>query len=185
MILLTVLIGSALAGQLEAPEVGVPVFVNLKQGEDFHAICLKVNGDFWQFQYNEPSNRSTTRTLNRNEVFDLEYETQEAVQQRFDKYYSAQGYVKVTTQTGWIKKEEYELARQARDSALAMMDQSEALRADNAQAARLAADNAEGDPQTPGFLKLWGPQIALALGGLALVGIIVKLVIVGSAPATS
>lgn len=166
-------------GQLEAPKEGVNYHVFPKDGEPFYATCLKVDGDVWQFEFNEPADTTTRKVFLRDKIKDYTIEEPAAVQERFDRYYTENGFVKVPTPTGWIQKQEYEFAKQAREDAATVLTQRDDTKLFDARAARFAARNANGDDAQPGALMLWGPQIALALGGLVLIGIIVKLVILG------
>ena len=167
-------------GQLEAPKLQEPIVVTLKEGGQrgpvIYAKCVNAGGragEVWQLQRNEPDN-TTTETYNRDAIFDWEYESQEVVQTRFEKYYTEKGFVKVPTAIGWIHKDEYEFAQRARTK-------TEELRARMKPplAAEQPAENTSQDVETasPPFLKLWGPQIVLAAGGLVLVGIIMKLMV--------
>ncbi len=178
MILLTVIFASSLVGQLETPPLNTPLIVAPKEGERFHAKCVKQEGNFWQFQYNEPEN-SATKTFTRDEIFDWEIEAPEAVQARFEKYYADQGFVKVPTAAGWIRKEDYEFARRAVENAEALDAKLHAPENGEEILALVEGLSASGENAQPGFLRLWGPQIALALGGLVLAGILVKLLILG------
>jgi hypothetical protein len=139
MILLTVLIGASVLGQLEPPTVGVHYRVFPKEGEPFYATCLKVDKDVWQFQYNEPTDITTRKVFLRDKIKDYVVEQPEAVQQRFDKHFTQKGFVKVPA--GWIQKSEYEFAQQTRDKAAELMAQWENSEADDARAAQFAAEN--------------------------------------------
>ncbi|MCC6698555.1 MAG: hypothetical protein IT365_23230 [Candidatus Hydrogenedentes bacterium] len=173
---------SSTLAQLEAPKLQEPIVVTLKEdgkpGPVIYAKCVNVGGhanEVWQLQRNEPDNR-TTETYNRNAIFDWEYETAEAMQVRFDKYFTEKGFVKVPTMTGWIHKDEYEFARRA----LAKTEELQARMNPPLDAEQPTSDAApEGEATAPAFLTLWGPQIALVLGGLVLAGIIVKLMVLG------
>ena len=173
---------SSAVAQLEAPKLQEPIVVTLKEdgkpGPVVYAKCVNIGGhanEVWQLQRNEPDN-TATETYNRNAIFDWEYETPEAMQTRFDTYYTEKGLVKVPTVTGWIHKDEYEFARRA----LAKTEELRARMDPPLDAEQPASDVAQAEETTsPPFLKLWGPQIALVLGGLVLAGIIVKLMVLG------
>ncbi len=180
MILVTVLFASVITGQLEAPELGKPVHVDLKDesAQDFYGTCVTANGDVWQFQYDYPDDQTTRKTFNRSAIFDWQYEDAQARQQRFDEYRANQGLVK-TKAGAWIPKTQYEFAEKARESALALEEQRQQANDEDALIQELSTHTATEQPESPGFLTLWGPQIALALGAVALIGIIVKLVTLG------
>lgn len=180
MILVTVLVASVITGALEAPELGKPVHVDLKDksAQDFYGTCVKADGDVWQFQYDYPDDQTTRKTFNKAAIFDWQYEDPQARQQRFDEYRTNQGLVKTKAGT-WIPKAQYEFAEKARGSALELEKQRQEANSDDALTQELAARAANEKQESPGFLTLWGPQIALALAAVVLIGIIVKLVILG------
>ena len=73
-----------------------------------------------------------------------------------------------------VAEEEVALAKRAREKAEAL---EERVKPSAPQAAAVAETApVESAPKTP-FVRQWGPQIALLIGAVALVGIIVKLVI--------
>lgn len=178
MILLTAVLASSLLAQLEAPPENQPIIVTLKEGTNktFHAKCLKVVGDLWELQYNEPDN-SATKTFRREEVFDWEKESPQAVQARFDKYYTDRGFVKIAS--GWISKEDYEFARKAVADAQVLDSQLHEPESREEILKTVGEYSTADDSGSPGYLILWGPQIALIIGGLVLTAILVKLLILG------
>lgn len=182
MILLTVLVVSALAGQLAPPQVGMHYKLFTKDGGEQYALCEKVQGDVWIFQIIGPDG-TDTQVLQRDKIQDYEPATEDEIQKHLDAIRTARGEVK--TASGWVPKEVYELAQTARESAQAQLNRVENSEDDQALIAQLRANAAEDDSQTPGMLTLWGPQAALILGGLILIAIIVKLVILGSGSATT
>lgn len=180
MILLTVLMGSALMGQLAPPEVGSHYKLFTKDGEELYVRCDKVQGDVWIFDIIGPDG-TDSRVFPRSKVQDYEPVSEAAIQQHLDTIRMNRGEIK--TPSGWVENGVYEFAQQARESALAQLKRYDAADDDAAIIAKLTENAADDNADRPGLVTLWGPQVGLAVGGLILIGIIVKLVILGGKPA--
>ncbi|MCL4692845.1 MAG: hypothetical protein KJ060_10095 [Candidatus Hydrogenedentes bacterium] len=180
MILLTVLVASAIAGQLSPPQEGAHYKVFTKDGGEHYALCEKVQGDVWIFQLIGPDGVDT-RVFPRDKIQDYEAVTEDEIQQHIDAARTARGEVK--TGSGWVAKDVYDLAQGAREAAQAQLEQFQNSGDDAALVAQLRERSQSDTAEAPSALSLWGPQIALIAGALVLIGIIVKLVILGGEPA--
>lgn len=167
-------------GQLAPPEVGSHYKLFTKDGEELYVRCDKVQGDVWIFDIIGPDG-TDSRVFPRSKVQDYEPVSEAAIQQHLDTIRMNRGEIK--TPSGWVENGVYEFAQQARESALAQLKRYDAADDDAAIIAKLTENAADDNADRPGLVTLWGPQVGLAVGGLILIGIIVKLVILGGKPA--
>ena len=77
---------------------------------------------------------------------------------------------------GWVKQEEAEWSNRARNAALNVIQQREASEAFVIEAPVVATETTE-DETTPGFLELWGPQVAVGLLGLVMMGVAARILV--------
>lgn len=105
----------------------------------------------------------------------FDYEAPALRKKRLQEGWEAAGYDFVDTKEGRrpVKREEIERAQRSREMAAAVEHQSQPP----ALAAIALNAPAAGETPAPSFLRLWGGHILLGIAGLALLGIIVKTII--------
>jgi len=138
----------------------------------------KNEGKFW---IDEPDpeirNRQTYRFKSCNEELGNKRELR--WKKSVAAWHALAGNVRVDLANGskaWVKKEEKEWSDRARDAALNVLQERERLEAEIAVAPAATVVESESQEQ-PGFLKLWGPQAAVGLLGLVLMGVAARLLI--------
>jgi hypothetical protein len=143
---------------------------------EFYAEIVKESNESYTFRYfdPDPARRLTVQML-RSEVEPPIELTERSKQRVWQSMIDARV---VQTPVGPVPREEYEFAQRALQMAEGV-ERSLANPEDQEEMPSEPVETQTADAPRPAFLTLWGPQIGLIAGALVLIGIIVKLVILG------
>lgn len=137
----------------------------------------KGEGKFW---IDEPdpaiNNRQTYQFKSCTEEFDGRNERWKKM---VAEWHAAAGNVQTTFadgSLGWVKQADAEYSERARNAARNIIQQRKANETIAAEAPTPTSVKTDEDPK-PGFLELWGPQAAVGLLGLVLMGLVARTLV--------
>lgn len=174
--LASTLLAMILAQAADMPAGTVFQIVPRDGSPGFYAEIVKENNESYTFRYfdPDPARRLTVQML-RSEVEPPIELTERSKARVWQSMIDARV---VQTPVGAVPREEYELAQRALQMAEGVERTLTASEPDE-QVGSEPVEALTVEALRPSFITLWGPQIGLVAGALVLIGIIVKLVILG------
>lgn len=167
----TLIFGAVLIGAANVSSAPKTWEIVLKNNRGtLYGVIEKEEGNVIVLRIDDPE-RNDMRTLRRDEIETRRQELSSERENRWKRTHTL-------TPIGWQPNAEYQLAKRAK--AMAAELEARRVAAESPPPESEAASPAKaGPPPKTGPLAYRGPQILLSLGGLVLIAIIVKLVILG------